>query len=553
MASQRGVGIDIGSNFLKIVEIKLKKGRYYLTDMFSLKIGSAEINGREAILEEQLQDIIQRRLNGNSLRRGTVGISGKGVLHRYIHIPPVPPWKVAMMVDFEVQSSGVGEEDISYDTCLLALPKGLSNEYTVLTSMAKSGHLDEMLEGLRNAGVKAEQVLPSPLASFNAFITDFGRIKDKTILIADVGAYNTELTILKENNLYFVRTLPIGGRTFTEAIQEEMKLKPAQAEELKKEKGKILIDGPDKDDDDQTVLISEALKRAAVQISSQIQASVRFAATNIRLENLSIDEFYVSGGGARVKGLLQFWQSLLGKPVYILNPLKSLSLSEFPQQRVAEITELPSGFTTAVGLAVSSCSDQMVSMNILPEQEKKRIEFFHKKLPLYISLFLFLAATLLFTIYNVRIREEVDTISSDIQITNRGIESKRQLFRKAVREAENVLEKYRFIILRGTESQFLLRIIDCFNEERPQQVWLKNIQSFRDPKTGRIRAVLTVYSKESETQTAHNVFEMFKKKMEGRVPVKSVTVDNIEDYSDTEKKLIIVSFTVHPASGYGGS
>ncbi|MFC1479426.1 pilus assembly protein PilM, partial [Planctomycetota bacterium] len=292
MAVKRGVGIDIGSNFLKIVEIKYRNGQYYLTDMFSLKIGSAEINGREAVLEQQLQEIIYRRLNGSSLRKGTVGISGKGVLHRYIHIPPVPPWKVDMMVEFEVSSGGVGEEDISFDTRLLSLPKGLSSEYTVLTSMAKSGHLEEVLDGLRNTGIKADRVSPSPLASFNAFIADFSRIRDKTILIADIGAFNTELVILKENILYFVRTLPIGGRAFTEAIQEELNLKPEQAEEMKKEKGRIITDDSEESFDKQTIRISDALKRAALQISSQIQASIRFAASNIRLEDLAIDEFY---------------------------------------------------------------------------------------------------------------------------------------------------------------------------------------------------------------------------------------------------------------------
>lgn len=553
MSAKRGVGIDVGSNFLKIAEVRSRKGRYFLTDLFSLKIGSSEINGREAVLEDQLQDIIQRRLSDSSLRRGTIGISGKGILHRYIHIPPVPAWKVKMMVEFEVNSGGFTDDDISYDTSLLSLPKGLSGEYTVLTSMARSGHVRELLENLKKAGIRADCVLPSPLASFNAYIADISRIKDKTVLVADIGAYNTELAILRENKLYFVRTLPVGGKAFTEAIQEELDLKPEQAEEMKKEKGKILLGDSGENDNEQAVRLSDALKRAAVHISSQIQASVRFAADNIHLESLEIDEFYISGGGARVKGLLRFWQSLLGKSVQILNPLKSLDLSPLPPQRMSEVAELPSGYTTAIGLAVSSFSDQMVSMNLLPEQEKSRIAFFHKKLPLYISLTLLFITSLLFTVFNIRFSGEINDIEDNIRIISSGIDSQKKKFSKAAVGTEKVLQKYRFITSRVAESRFLLEIIDCFNEVRPRQVWLKKAVTSRDPDSGNVKALLAVYAKESETQTAHRVFEQFKKSMEERETVSSISVDNIEDYSDTGKKMIIVSFTVHSFPQSNGS
>jgi type IV pilus assembly protein PilM len=548
-----GIGIDIGSNYLKIAEIKKRGDEYFLTDMFSLKIGSVEINGREAILDEQLQQILKRRLSGSSLRKGVIGISGKDVLYRYIHFPTVPSWKIEMMIDFEVNQGAAGEEEISYDYHTLMLPKGLSMEHTVLASMAKNHHLDTIIGGLKQAGLKAERIQPSPLALFNMFITASDRISDKTVLLADIGAYNTELAIIREKHLFFIRTLPVGGRTFTEAVQDEFEIKPEKAEDLKFEKGEILFEGSEDTSDDEKLRLSGALKRAALQLSSQIQASIRFAANNIRMQDLNIDEYYISGGGARINGLIEYWQSMLNKPVYIFNPLKGLNLSSFPDKRIAEVTRLPSEYTTAIGLALSTCEDGMINMNILPETEKKRINILHRKVPLYVSLCLFLIASIIFTLFNIGVSNEISKIEDDVQAANLHINIKEKAFQDAVKSTENIIKKHKFITQTAMESQFFLKVLDCFEEVRPGQVWMESISTKREQESGRPAVVMSVQSRESETEKAHDVFTRFKQNMEQREEIGVVRVDNIEDHSDMEKKVIKVTCTIQPSKKFGGN
>jgi len=545
------VGIDIGSNFLKMVRLRVQNGRYCLTDLFSLKIGSQEINGREAIREEQLQDIIRGRIerSGFGKVKGTVGISGRDVLHRFIHIPPVPPWKVEMMVDFEVhQHAGTGEEEIAYDNLLLDLPKGLSQEYTVLTSMAKGPVLETFLAALARAGIQARAICPSPVAAFNAFTADLSRVEDKTVLLVDVGAFNTELVILCEKKLYFVRTLPIGGRIFTEAIKEELDVTMERAEEIKCERGIILLDG-EEEADGEAVKISGALKRAALQLSSQIQASVRFAATNIRLENLSVDAYYFSGGGARVRGLLEYWQSMLKKPVHILNPLKSFDLSRFPPARVKDLIELPSSYTVALGLALADAGGAAVSMNLMPEKEKKRITFLHRKLPLYASLIVFFVSSVLFTLFTVTVRREIEEISNHVTAVTRAVERKEKAFDAAVREADAVVEKYRFITSRALQSDFLLRVVDWFNRCRPRQVWVTRLET-KGGAGGGLRVEMTVCARESEKENAYEVFKRFSSGMRKCPVVRSIKEGDVEDYTATEKKMLVVPLTVYPTSAY---
>ena len=71
----------------------------------------------------------------------------------------------------------------------------------------------------------------NPLAVYNAMYYD-QRIEGTTMII-DLGAENTDL-IIADGDTIWLRSIPIGGNNFTEALVKSFKLNFAKAEELKR-------------------------------------------------------------------------------------------------------------------------------------------------------------------------------------------------------------------------------------------------------------------------------------------------------------------------------
>jgi type IV pilus assembly protein PilM len=542
MAPSTGIGIDIGTTTLRIAQVRRSGGRFLLVNVFSLRIGGTAVDGREAVRDPQMQEFIRGRLTDPALRRGILGISGKEVLNRYMHFPAVPPWKLAMMVDFEIKQGDPESEGFAYDYRLLALPKGLSDEYTVLAPLAKNLQLESYIAAVRGAGIRPQQVAPAQAALYNACLASGDRLTTGTVLAADIGAARTEIMIAGEGGLYFIRTLPIGGAMFTQALADEFGLSPEKAEDLKLAKGRILPEG-DEGSGEEERRISATLKRAALQVSSQIQASIRFAAGNIRLKDLKVDAYYLTGGGARLKGLLPFWQTAFQLPVKIINPLRGLVLSEFPARRLEEITEMPSVYTTAIGLALGAFGGRMINMNILPEKEKRRLAFLNHTLPLVAALVLLLAGSALFSMVNWDLRREGRTAQDGITAAGQAMDGRLARLKAGERAMAEFLDQYAFVTGQGAESRDVLRVLDCFQEERPEEVRLRRIAS-QGGGAGPGKVALTVLARESETASANTVFEEFKIRLMRRPEIAAITVDRIEDLEGGDRRTKAIAFTV---------
>lgn len=88
---------------------------------------------------------------------------------------------------------------------------------------------------LGDVGVTPEIATLSPIAAYNAIAYDlsFTEKSPGTILL-DIGTVATDL-IIADSGRVWVRTFPIGGHQFTEALVNTFKLSYTKAEKLKKE------------------------------------------------------------------------------------------------------------------------------------------------------------------------------------------------------------------------------------------------------------------------------------------------------------------------------
>ena len=421
MSERNFTGIDIGSDSIKFATARrgrngtlqlLNAGCASVGDASSLPEGDARIEGLGAVLKTLLT---QRRAR---IRKAHTCATGRKVITRYAHVPPMPAHRLQKVMAFEIDNETPGGgEDIASDFKLLDLPNK-DSEFTVLIGMAKDETIDGQRRILSSVGIKARDVTIGCLPVFHGFIHSKKAELDEMqapCAVVDIGAEKMEMVVLYGRKLYFARSLTPGSNAFTEAIRQELRVPFETAERIKRERGRLGEASPDDNvpviplagegaanpDDEDTALGSEedeamisaisrepqaadgtagdpirrVLERTAAGLVNSLKSCLRYAKAQTRLENLEVGRIYITGGGAMLPGLAEYIQSRLGIETELFNPLENVDISAVDLVGREMLEASPYAFSTAIGLAAGQVVDDPVRMSLLPRAEKERQEF----------------------------------------------------------------------------------------------------------------------------------------------------------------------------------
>jgi type IV pilus assembly protein PilM len=160
------------------------------------------------------------------------------------------------------------------------------------------------------------------------------------ILIADIGADKTSLVICKNQVPYFSSSIPLCGKTFTDALQKGLGVSLEQAKNLKEKYGL----GKMKKDDMLYNIYNPLVENLAVEIGR----SLNFYSESICTQE-KVEKIIISGGGSLLRELAGYLAVRLGKNVSIGNPAVGLGISlDAKQKNAGDISH----FATAIGLAM---------------------------------------------------------------------------------------------------------------------------------------------------------------------------------------------------------
>lgn len=163
-----------------------------------------------------------------------VSIPGHSSFARFAKLPPVEPKGVANLVRFEaVQQIPFPIDQVEWDHQTFANESSPDVEVGIFAVTKE--RIDEMLAMYGEVGLVPDIITLSPVAAYNAVAFDLS-FTDKTpgTIILDIGTTATDL-IVAEGGRVWIRTFPLGGHNFTEALGETFKLNYPKAEKLKRE------------------------------------------------------------------------------------------------------------------------------------------------------------------------------------------------------------------------------------------------------------------------------------------------------------------------------
>jgi len=241
---------------------------------------------------------------------------------------------------------------------------GVRLEVEALLLQVSSPALRNLERALREAGVTAEEIVLSSLASSQATLSK--RQKELGVIAIDIGGGTTEAVVFEEGYLLHAVVLPVGAAHVTNDIAIGMRTSLEVAERVKLEYGVALSQGISKKEQIDLSLFDPnesgtfSRREVAMIIEARLEEIfelVTKALRKIDRERLLPAGVVLSGGGAKLPGIVELAKRQLKLPAQLGYPQ---AVPDLPEQ-VDDPT-----FVTALGLVLWGSEFQEGSRHRLP-------------------------------------------------------------------------------------------------------------------------------------------------------------------------------------------
>ena len=351
----KAFGLDISDLSLRIVNLKRKRGRFKLSSFGEAEIPSGIIKNGEIKKEEDLVKIIKKAISevkGKSLKTKYViaSLPEEKSFLKVIQMPHLQEKELKSAIVYEAESHiPLPIEEVYLDFHVVSpLYDHLDRQDVLLVALPKKT-VDPYISCFKKAGLKPLALEIESFSVARALVKD--GVSNFPVLIIDLGATKTSLTVFSGYSLKFSFFTPISSNSFTELISKIMKIDSDKAEKLK------LKYGIETKGEEEGGAVFEALIPALVDLVEQIKKYIDYYDTHISREHLFMSEggkikkILLSGGGANLKGLIAFFSEQLKIPVEFGNPWANILFKK--GEIVPEMSFKKSlSYTSALGLAL---------------------------------------------------------------------------------------------------------------------------------------------------------------------------------------------------------
>lgn len=366
-------GIEIGANAIKAIKLEATgEGRSRVVDFAVVQhpkvLSTPDVNASDVIRVSLGQLTNQVDIGKASV---ALSIPGHSSFARFAKLPPVEPKKVPEIVKFEaMQQIPFPLEQVEWDYQTFVTPDSPDVEVGIFAVTKE--RINERLQMLADVGITPDYVVLSPIAVYNALAYDLD-FNDKTpgTIIVDIGTTSTDLVIATPGRMW-VRTFPLGGHQFTEALVNQFQLSYPKAEKLKREA----------QDTKHARQVFQAMRPVFTDLAQDIQRSIGY----FQSLNKDAELTRVIGVGStwRLPGLRKYLKQQLGLDVYRVEYFKKINMGvagiegaedseDGGQQQVAEgagkghaFNDASLNLVTAYGLALQGLGQNAVGGNLMP-------------------------------------------------------------------------------------------------------------------------------------------------------------------------------------------
>jgi type IV pilus assembly protein PilM len=347
-SSKDTIGLDIGSSFVKVVQLKEKRGGYELEafDMVALPpelIVEGSVIDRLRLVESIRELLKKARVRAKNCVLGIAGHAS--VIIRRVTLSEMSEETLAECIKFEAEQYVPFDiEDVNIDFQILG-PKEEPGQMDVMLVAVKKDIIGDFLSVVREAGLNPMIVDVNAFCLGNMYEINYDIEPDRNVALVNIGASTINLSIMKGGIPVFTRDSSTGSNIHTEALQKEFSLSYESAERLKMG---MSVDGVTEAD------ARPIVASASDEIVGEIARSLDYFRSTVFQEE--VNEVILSGGGALVRGLPELLAERVGTEVSLAQPLKSVHIPDkFDRAYIEDVSCMAA---VAVGLAVRRPGDR---------------------------------------------------------------------------------------------------------------------------------------------------------------------------------------------------
>ena len=337
------VGVDIGSSSVKAVELRGKIGDLQLVSLGYESLEPDSVVDGQIMELNSVSNAISSIFNEHKIKTTKVaaGVNGHSVIVKNIVLP--------QMSSEELQESFAwhAEEHIPFDITDVTLDyhvTGSSDEALhVLLAACKRDKVANLRQAIQLAGKQPTVIEVDAFALQNCYEMNYDPQANQVVALLNIGAGTTNINILNGSRSVFTRDATFGGNQYTSLLQKELGLTFEQAEQIKR--GMPL---PENLEDRNITAILETVSDI---LALEIQKTMDFYRATVEDGGQAVEKILISGGGSKLKGLVDFLSRRFEIPVEIFDPFRKIKVDArgFDPEYMREVVP---EMAIAVGLAL---------------------------------------------------------------------------------------------------------------------------------------------------------------------------------------------------------
>ncbi len=343
------VGLDIGSSFIKVAELKTVGKGLGLHKFGMARIEPGTIVEGRIVKMDALAENIQSLFKSQKIREKNVAIStgGHSVVIKTINIMKRSGKELHDAINSEAeQYIPYDIDDVNIDYQVLGESEFSPDQLNVLLVAVKKDLVAEYIQLIQMAGLNPRIIDVDTFALQNAYEILPYESRDKVTLLIDVGASKTSLNILKSNVSLMMRDTVSGTNQFIEEIADQFDITIAEADQIAN--GEAVGSISPASVQEIALKISQLWCSEICEVVNTYQSSA---------DDETVEKIILSGGGVFIDGFKESLLSELEADVSIINPFEGLVVNErkFSDSFIAKASPLA---PIAIGLALRRIDDK---------------------------------------------------------------------------------------------------------------------------------------------------------------------------------------------------
>lgn len=348
LGSKEIIGLDIGSRYIKAVQLKELKTGYQIENLGVAPLLPELIVDGSILDSFRVVEAIKGLISEKNIKAkdATIAVSGhSSVIIKRVALPQMSEEELNESIKFEAeQYIPFDIDDVNLDFQILG-QREEEDQMDVIIVAVKKDKINEYVSVVREAGLNPVIVDVDAFALENMYEINYEINAGGNIALVNVGASTINMNILKGGTSVFTRDSSVGGNLHTEALQRGFTISYEDAERLKHGEA---VEGVSQED------VASVLTSISEDIVTEISRSFDYFKGATSQEG--INEIILSGGCTLVKDFVPLLSERVGIGVKVIEPFKNIHIPDTLDK--GYLNKVKPLMAVATGLALRRIEDR---------------------------------------------------------------------------------------------------------------------------------------------------------------------------------------------------